>query len=78
MLTGPAINIMGSLFSTLACVALLPILSMSLFIYDRQFFAAERASRLYPARYPIRTCGIHSHVDSSKGPQRVGPGELEQ
>jgi len=39
---------MGSMFYTIFAVSLLPFASLSLFIYDRRFYAAEAASRLYP------------------------------
>jgi len=39
---------MGSMFYTIFAVSLLPFASLSLFIYDRRFYSAEAASRLYP------------------------------
>jgi len=42
-------NRMGALFVHCVCMILLPFASISLFMFDRQFFSAEAASKLYPA-----------------------------
>ena len=42
-------NRLGSLYYGLISLALLPYCSMSIFIYDRQFYSKDSASRLYGA-----------------------------
>ena len=45
---------MGSIFYSILAVTLLPFASLSLFIYDRQFYSGEAASKLYTSRYDVR------------------------
>jgi len=42
-------NRMGALFTHCMVMILLPFASISLFMFDRQFFSAEAASKMYPA-----------------------------
>lgn len=44
---------MGSIFYSVLAVTLLPFASLSLFIYDRQFYSGEAASKLYTSRHGV-------------------------
>jgi hypothetical protein len=47
---GPAVNILGALFTTLVNCSMTPINSITMFIFDRQFFLRESADGLYSIR----------------------------
>lgn len=49
----PQVHIMGSIFYSVLAVTLLPFASLSLFIYDRQFYSGEAASKLYTSRHGV-------------------------
>lgn len=56
---------MGSIFYSILAVTLLPFASLSLFIYDRQFYSGEAASRLYTPRWvrpPYLSLSPHTHT----------------
>ena len=43
-------SVMGSLFFTVLALQIMPFVSISLFIYDRQFYIREAASEMYFSR----------------------------
>ena len=45
-----AMSTMGSLFFTVLAHQIMPYVSISLFIYDRQFYTREAASKMYSGR----------------------------
>jgi hypothetical protein len=56
------VHIMGSIFYSILAVTLLPFASLSLFIYDRQFYSGEAASKLYTSRLVSGLCCLASLV----------------
>ena len=46
-----AMSTMGSLFFTVLAHQIMPYVSISLFIYDRQFYTREAASKMYSGRW---------------------------
>jgi hypothetical protein len=47
---GPAINILGALFTTLVNCSMTPFNSITMFIFDRHFLLRESADGLYSIR----------------------------
>ncbi|TFJ85277.1 hypothetical protein NSK_003700 [Nannochloropsis salina CCMP1776] len=61
-------HILGSIFYSILAVTLLPFASLSLFIYERQFYSGEAASKLYPcSAYFVSNIVLETLLNSFSG-----------